>query len=100
MEALLTQSYQSQKSGPKRRGGLRFSLAPFALTASIEGRRAATRSKEPPPRLAATPRPEVMKAIGVSREARDLCRGRVPHPRHFAALAALSGVAIPAGDLR
>ena len=41
-------------------------------------------------------RPEIAKTIGVSRVyARDLARGKVPHPRHFAALAAMVGVAAP-----
>ncbi len=49
------------------------------------------------PRLAVTAsRKEVAAALGVSPEyARDLRRGRVPHPRHFAALARLAGVPFP-----
>jgi len=46
------------------------------------------------PRLGAVARTEIVKAIGVSRVyARDIARGnKVPHPRHFVALAKLVGV--------
>jgi hypothetical protein len=45
------------------------------------------------PRLAEVPRTQILRAIGVSRVyARDIARGKVPHPRHFAALARLAGI--------
>jgi hypothetical protein len=46
------------------------------------------------PRLAAVPQTAIMQVLQVSRGyARDLARrGRVPHPRHFEALATLAGV--------
>ena len=44
------------------------------------------------PRRGAVARPEMARAIGVSRVyARALAGGKVPHPRHFAALAAMAG---------
>ncbi len=50
------------------------------------------------PRLGEVARTEIARAIGVSRVyARDLARGKVPHPRHYAALAALAGVEVPVG---
>lgn len=50
------------------------------------------------PRLGGVARTEIARTIGVSRVyARDLARGKVPHARHFAALAALVGVAAPRG---
>jgi CRISPR-associated endonuclease Cas1 len=48
------------------------------------------------PRLGGVARTEIVRAIGVSRVyARDIARGKVPHPRHFGALAALGGVEMP-----
>jgi hypothetical protein len=48
------------------------------------------------PRLAEVARTEIARAIGVSRVyARDLARGKVPHPRHFEALGQLAGVEMP-----
>jgi hypothetical protein len=42
------------------------------------------------PRLGAVARTEIARAIGVSRVyARHISQGKVPHPRHFEALAAL-----------
>ena len=47
------------------------------------------------PRLREVARTEIARAIGVSRVyARELARGKVPHPRHFEALAALAGVGV------
>jgi hypothetical protein len=49
------------------------------------------------PRLAGVARTEIAQAISVSRVyARDIARGKVPHPRHFAALAQLAGAELPA----
>jgi len=37
-----------------------------------------------------------VRVIGVSRVyARDIARGKVPHPRHYVALAELAGVEMP-----
>ena len=48
------------------------------------------------PQLCGVARTEIARTIGVSRVyARDLARGKVPHARHFEALAALVGVAAP-----
>ena len=45
------------------------------------------------PRLAEVARTEIARAIGVSRVyARNIARGKVPHPRHFEVLAELVGV--------
>jgi hypothetical protein len=48
------------------------------------------------PRLGAVARTEIARAIGVFRVyARQIFRGKVPHPRHFEALAELAGTEIP-----
>jgi hypothetical protein len=48
------------------------------------------------PRLGAVARTEIARVIGVSRVyARDIARGKVPHPRHFEALAQLAGAEMP-----
>jgi CRISPR associated protein Cas1 len=48
------------------------------------------------PRLGAIERTTIARTLGVSRVyARDLTRGKVPHPRHFAALAQLTGAEMP-----
>jgi hypothetical protein len=45
------------------------------------------------PWLAEVARTEIARAIGVSRVyARDIARGRLPHPRHYEALAKLAGI--------
>jgi hypothetical protein len=50
------------------------------------------------PRLGAIERTKIARTLGVSRVyARDLALGKVPHPRHFAALAALANMKIPEG---
>jgi hypothetical protein len=47
-------------------------------------------------RLAEVPRTEIARAIGVSRVyARHISHGKVPHPRHFEALAQLTGLGCP-----
>ena len=49
------------------------------------------------PRMAACPVAEIRRATGLStRYAIKIRQGHVPHPRHFAALAALAGVPAPA----
>jgi hypothetical protein len=48
------------------------------------------------PRLGAIARTQIVRAIGVSRVyARHISRGKVPHPRHFEALARLAGAEMP-----
>jgi hypothetical protein len=47
-------------------------------------------------RFGAIERTAIARTLGVSRVyARDLTRGKVPHPRHFAALAQLTGAEMP-----
>jgi hypothetical protein len=49
------------------------------------------------PRLANVARTQIVKAIRVSRVyARHISQGKVPHPRHFGALAQLAGAEMPA----
>jgi hypothetical protein len=53
------------------------------------------------PKLSDVARTEIARAIGVSRVyARDIARGKVPHQRHFEALAALAWVEVAAGSPR
>jgi hypothetical protein len=48
------------------------------------------------PRLGSIERTTIARTLGVSRVyARELTRGKVPHPRHFAALAQLAGAEMP-----
>jgi hypothetical protein len=90
VEEARSEKLREHAAGPAARDGAKRDGATDA--AALRGWYAA----EVAPRLGTIARTETARTIAVSRVyARHIAGGKVPHPRHYAALAALAGVPVP-----